>query len=104
MTADIKTLKAQADAANAALASALAASRAENAKAARAFCDEHGLTAEDVFGSRKPKQATAGRKVAVKYRSPLNPSLTWTGRGFKPVWLREALANGASLESFLCHS
>lgn len=100
MTVDIKTLKAQADAANIALATALAASRAENAKAARAFCDEHGLTAEDVFG--KPKQATAGRKLPVKYRSPINPSLTWTGRGFKPVWLREALAGGASLESFRC--
>ncbi len=40
-------------------------------------------------------------KVAPKYQHPKDPSLTWTGRGKRPVWLREELENGAKLESFL---
>ncbi len=32
------------------------------------------------------------------YRNPCNSAETWTGRGRKPKWLREALAHGAHLE------
>ena len=75
---------------------------------------EDGLrkTIDDAKAALKSKQATnllpakqntgkggrKGTKVAVKYRDGVN---TWTGRGKKPVWLRDAIAGGASLESFL---
>lgn len=36
-----------------------------------------------------------------KYRHPENPSLTWSGRGRQPGWIKEALANGTSLDEFL---
>jgi DNA-binding protein H-NS len=39
-----------------------------------------------------------GKKVAAKYKGP-NGEL-WAGRGARPIWLREALQGGASLESF----
>ncbi len=46
----------------------------------------------------------AGEKLAkkrnVKYRNTNNEDETWTGRGRKPTWLVEALADGQSLESF----
>lgn len=50
---------------------------------------------------RKARKA-AGRKakgtVPVKYRD--DAGLTWTGRGLKPVWLREAIAAGRTLADF----
>lgn len=36
-----------------------------------------------------------------KYRHPENPSLTWSGRGRQPRWIKEALENGTSLDEFL---
>lgn len=38
-------------------------------------------------------------KVPPKYRNPKDSTSTWTGRGRKPVWVREHLENGGSLES-----
>ena len=42
----------------------------------------------------KAKRATAGRKVAPKYRDPANPAQTWTGRGRTPVWVQALQAAG----------
>jgi len=36
-----------------------------------------------------------------KYRHPDDPTQTWAGTGFMPVWLREEVEDGASLEDFL---
>lgn len=51
--------------------------------------------------SRAPRAAASGDKKAVapKYRNPANASQTWTGRGKQPVWMREAIAAGKTLES-----
>lgn len=44
----------------------------------------------------------AGRKVAAKYRSKKNPSLTWAGRGATPLWMREEMkARKLKKEAFL---
>lgn len=63
-----------------------------------------GISVAELVGLEKGTR-TAGRKsgskVAPKYRDPSNHALTWTGRGQKPVWLRERLAQGANLEDFL---
>ena len=32
--------------------------------------------------------------ASAKYRHPENPALTWSGRGRKPQWFVDALANG----------
>lgn len=34
----------------------------------------------------------------IRYRNPSNPSETWSGKGPRPRWVREALANGMTLE------
>lgn len=39
-----------------------------------------------------------GKKVAAKYQGP-NGEM-WAGRGARPIWLREALQSGKSLEDF----
>jgi DNA-binding protein H-NS len=41
----------------------------------------------------------AGSKIAPRYRD--ENGNTWTGRGKQPNWIREALASGRRLESFL---
>ena len=72
-----------------------------------------GVSVDDLLQEKKSrgKKATArkaGRKkkvavrkpAKIKYRNPADSSQTWTGRGKRPVWLREALENGAKLEDF----
>lgn len=46
----------------------------------------------------KPRHVSAGKKVPAKYANAAGE--TWSGRGLQPKWLREAVAAGASLESF----
>ena len=77
----------------------------------------YGLTAEDLgFGSRKAKSSGStaaskgmaatkrkSRKAAkteavVKYRNESGG--TWGGRGKRPQWLRDALAEGKTLADF----
>ena len=75
----------------------------------------YGLTAQDLglAGTRgrppKVKAAAAApaptatakktRKVKIKYRD--NAGNTWTGRGSRPRWLRDAIDGGTSIESYL---
>lgn len=62
-----------------------------------------GISVAELVGLEKPAKSkrTGGGKVAPKYRNPANPEQTWTGRGQKPVWLRERMEKGARLEDFL---
>jgi DNA-binding protein H-NS len=48
----------------------------------------------------KAKRATAGKKVAPKYRDPANSANTWTGRGRMPQWV-QALNTAGTLASAL---
>ena len=44
-----------------------------------------------------------GVKLPAKYKNPLNPNQTWTGRGVDPAWVA-ALREAGQLESALIHS
>lgn len=59
-----------------------------------------GLTLEEVMGTAPKTTRRSRGKVPPKYRNPNNAEQTWTGRGKQPVWVRELLAQGRSLESF----
>ena len=72
-----------------------------------------GLTAQDIakaLGAGKTTKAKATRatgkssgprgKVAPKYRNPVQPEQTWTGRGKAPVWV-QALKTAGALDSAL---
>ncbi|MGK0673071.1 MAG: H-NS histone family protein [Halothiobacillaceae bacterium] len=67
--------------------------------------EQLGISVAELVGlekpSRKPVRATRTSKITPKYRNPSNPEQTWTGRGQKPIWLREYLEKGAQLEDFL---
>jgi len=59
-----------------------------------------GLTVEQVLGKqgRAPKRKSS---AVVKYRNPGDSSQTWSGKGRKPAWLKDALQAGTKLEDLL---
>lgn len=64
----------------------------------RAMMKEHGIVAADLGGRGKAgKRASKG---VVLYANPAGGN-GWTGKGRKPNWVVEALANGRSLSDFL---
>jgi len=59
-----------------------------------AIAKEMGYSMADLIGTDvKPARVPA----TAKYRHPENPSLTWSGRGRKPLWFVAALDAGKSL-------
>ncbi|MCB1957291.1 MAG: H-NS histone family protein [Rhodocyclaceae bacterium] len=75
---------------------------------------EHGMSIDDVVGKtptapieRKPRTKAAakpkGKKsvVAPKYRNPDDATMTWTGRGRKPLWVQKCLDEGKTLDNLL---
>ena len=66
---------------------------------------EHKRTLEKQLGrlglsdgkpSRGRRKSLKGRKVAPKYRSRKNPSLTWAGPGATPLWMRDEMKAASS--------
>ncbi|MEL6520544.1 MAG: H-NS histone family protein [Pseudomonadota bacterium] len=50
-------------------------------------------------------EAAGGKQISVpKFRHPEDDTLTWSGRGRQPAWLKEALSDGHSLEDLLIKS
>lgn len=66
--------------------------------AARKAAAEHGFDladlAPDLVG--KPRGKSRSKNPA-KYRNPEDPSQTWTGRGRKPQWVKDAQEAGKDL-------
>jgi DNA-binding protein H-NS len=68
----------------------------------KSLLQEHGLTVADLglkAGKPATGNASAGRKVAPKYRNQATGE-TWTGRGLQPKWVQAAVASGKKLEDF----
>lgn len=69
----------------------------------RALMSQYGLNVSDLAGrssaSAKPPRTRGGGTVAPKYRDPATDK-TWSGRGLKPTWLRNAIADGKTLTDF----
>lgn len=51
---------------------------------------EVDLKGQGASSTRRPGRA----KLPPKYRNPANSSETWTGRGPRPQWFKDALAKG----------
>ena len=66
----------------------------------RDMMKQHGITAADLGGGRgRPKSATAGVKGEIRYANPAGGK-GWTGKGRKPAWVVDALAQGRALSDF----
>ncbi|MEM9432145.1 MAG: H-NS histone family protein [Pseudomonadota bacterium] len=70
--------------------------RKEALAAVEAKAKEFGFSLADLSG--KPKAKANSPKA--KYRHPENPTLTWSGRGRQPVWIKEGLDAGKSLDDY----
>ncbi len=57
--------------------------------AAQRAAQEHGFSLEEIMGKRgAPKSAIP------KYRNPNDGSQTWSGRGRRPAWFKDAIDAG----------
>lgn len=57
---------------------------------------KQGFDLDEIFGRAKSTRS----KVAVKFRHPKDPSLTWSGRGRPTKWLADLVAKGHSRDEF----
>lgn len=69
--------------------------KAEAKRAAEKAAKEFGFSLDEIIDAG----GTKGSKGAPKYANPADPSQTWTGRGRKPNWVNDALAEGTSLDT-----
>jgi len=71
-------------------------------KRIREAIDHYGLTSQDL-GFKVPRLARAAgvRKATAGARYGDGQGNVWGGRGPRPAWLREALAQGRTLEEFV---
>ncbi|MEE2860355.1 MAG: H-NS histone family protein [Paracoccus sp. (in: a-proteobacteria)] len=55
---------------------------------------EHGFNLAELTGVKTRRSGT----VAPKYANPDDPTMTWTGRGRQPKWVKDMLQSGKQLE------
>jgi len=60
------------------------------------LASERGFSLSDVIGGDVEKKAKGS--VAIKFRSPSDVNLAWTGRGRQPKWVQEHIANGGTVQ------
>jgi DNA-binding protein H-NS len=70
-------------------------------RAIKELAASQGFTLEELVdtGLRRTRRPSA--PPTTRYRNPDNPEQTWAGRGRKPGWLVELLAQGKTLEGLL---
>jgi DNA-binding protein H-NS len=61
-----------------------------------ALASESGFSLDELLNQKSLKKTPA----TIKYRNPNNQAEGWAGRGRKPKWVEELLAEGKSLEDF----
>ena len=72
--------------------------KAEALAEVKAVAQAKGFSLDELLGTASTKSKRG--PVPAKYADPANPDNTWSGRGRKPKWMVEALANGSSPEDF----
>lgn len=63
-----------------------------------ALAAKSGYTLDELLGEAREKVRKVTQPVAVKYRHPLDTTLTWTGRGRQPKWVVAFLNAGGTQE------
>lgn len=68
-------------------------------EAAEQAAQAHGFSLKELTGVA-PSKAKTRSKTPPKYRNPEDPSVTWSGRGRKPQWIKDAEAAGTDIAQF----
>ncbi|NAZ37397.1 H-NS family nucleoid-associated regulatory protein [Rubellimicrobium sp. CFH 75288] len=95
---ELMEMRAQIDRAIAAVAER---EKREALRAAEEAARERGFTLEELVGSAagsRRGRPTPPAPASARYRNPQNPSQTWSGRGRRPAWIKEAEKQGRSLD------
>ena len=95
---NLKALIAQRDELNRRIDAIEAEERAGRLVRAREALAALGVDPVDLVPARVSRKARRS-PAPIRYRAP--GGHTWTGRGKHPLWLRDALAAGATLGDFL---
>ena len=66
----------------------------------KAKAKELGFSLDELTGGAKAQKVAAKKPTKAAYRHPDDASKTWAGRGARPLWLKDALNSGKSLEDF----
>jgi len=68
--------------------------------AMKKLAEERGFDLNELLGvaAGKGKEAKVKATGIAKYRNPADSTATWTGRGRKPQWVVDFLANGGTLD------
>lgn len=67
--------------------------RSKAMEAARSVAEKYGFKLTDLIS-----EATPRKPIVPKYANPDDPSMTWSGRGLKPQWVKNQIASGKTLE------
>ena len=59
------------------------------------LAEEAGYSLDEILDKSKAKPT---KKAAPKYQNPDDDSMTWSGRGRKPLWIIAALEAGLTLD------
>jgi DNA-binding protein H-NS len=97
-TMDLKQLKSLRSDLERAIASFEDRRRREALTALQEQAKNLGFSLEELVTGKMPKQR---KSPATKYVHPENSSITWSGRGRKPIWFAEALAAGKKPEEMI---
>lgn len=97
-TMDLKQLKSLRSDLERAIASFEDRRRREALTALQEQAKNLGFSLEELVTGKMPKQR---KSPAAKYVHPENSSITWSGRGRKPIWFAEALAAGKKPEEMI---
>ncbi|WP_116085906.1 H-NS family nucleoid-associated regulatory protein [Tropicimonas sp. IMCC34011] len=91
---ELEEMRAQIDAE---MEKALERDRREALDAVEKTAQKYGWTLDELIGGRKKGKAATAKKSRPKYAHPENPSMTWTGRGRRPQWIKDHEDNGGDL-------
>lgn len=76
--------------------------RQEALSALEEAAKEHGFKLADLVSNGKPgkgrKSGAEASSDPARYVNPENPEQTWSGRGRRPQWVRDALEAGRTLD------
>ncbi|MDR9432751.1 MAG: H-NS histone family protein [Spiribacter sp.] len=77
----------------------ISARRKDDAKKAqqelKSVAERYGFTLSDLVAGQSKKTRS---QTKVRFQHPSDASKTWSGRGRKPMWVKEYEASGRSLE------
>jgi len=68
--------------------------------AAERVVAEHGFTLSELTEMVGRTAKSSKPKSPAKFRNPADPEMTWSGRGRKPAWIKDAETEGRPMSDF----